>query len=101
MGAALERTEGREAKERTGEAKGRKGEAKRQAGETEDWAGAKKRERPTRRGGKSRTNTNLNHESFVLFLFSIPFIRLQLLVSSLAFRSFRLDRLVVGSSSRT
>ena len=52
MGAALERTEGREAKERTGEAKGRTGEAKRQAGETEDWAGAKKRrERPTRRGG--------------------------------------------------
>ena len=58
MGAALERTEGREAKERTGEAKGRTGEAKRrtgeakgQAGEAEDWAGAKKRERPTRRGG--------------------------------------------------
>ena len=52
MGAALERTEGREAKERTGEAKGRTGEAKGQAGEAEDWAGAKKRERPTRRGGK-------------------------------------------------
>ena len=55
MGAALERTEvdewRREAKGRTGEAKGRTGEAKRQAGEMEDWAGAKKRERPTRRGG--------------------------------------------------